>query len=71
MDSRNNDVNKSVTILKESVLPNGNGSIIYLTAHSGTGYLAFFKDIDKLEINDIIHLDIKNNNYQYIVNNIY
>ena len=71
IDSKNNDINKNVTILKESVMPNINGSIIYLIAHSGTGYHAFFKDIDKLTINDIINLDINNNSYQYIVNDIY
>ncbi len=71
INSKNNNINKSIMILKESVLPSGNGSIIYLTAHSGTGYLAFFKDLNKLNINDIIYLDIENNSYQYIVNDIY
>jgi len=71
INSKNNNINNAVTILKESILPSGNGSIVYLTAHSGYGYLAFFKDIDKLEVNDIIYLDIKNNSYQYIVNDIY
>lgn len=71
IDSKNNDINKSVTILKESTMPNENGSIIYLIAHSGSGYLAFFKDLDKLKINDIIYLDIDNNSYKYIVNDIY
>jgi len=69
--SKNNDVNRSVTILKESVMPSSNGSIIYLTAHSGSGYLAYFKNLNKLAINDIIYLDIENNRYQYIVSDIY
>ena len=71
INSNNNIVSKSVTILKESTMPSNNGSIIYLTAHSGSGYLAFFKDLNKLDINDMVYLDIDGNNYQYIVNNIY
>lgn len=70
-DSKNNNVDKSVTILKESTFPSDDGSIIYLAAHSGHGPKAFFKDLKKLLINDIIYLNIKENGYQYIVNDIY
>ena len=71
ISSKNNNVNRSVTILKESIMPNENGSIVYLVAHSGSGYLAFFKDLNKLEINDIIYLDINNVSYKYSINDIY
>lgn len=71
IDSKNNNIDKSITILKESILPNNKGSIIYLTAHSGYGYLAFFKDLDKLNIDDMVYLDIGGNSYQYIINDIY
>lgn len=71
INSKNNNVNKSVTILKESTFPNNNGSIIYLTAHSGIGYLAFFKDLDKLELDDLVIVDINSNSYKYIVSDIY
>ena len=71
INSKKNNINKSVTLLKESVMSNINGSIIYLVAHSGSGYLAFFKDLNKLQINDFIYLDINNNTYQYIINDIY
>ena len=71
IDSKNNNVNKSVTILKESVLPGNMGSIMYLIAHTGYGYLAYFKDLDKLELDDMVYVDINNNNYQYIVSDIY
>ncbi len=71
INSKNNNINKSVTILKESKLDIHNGSIIYLVAHSGTGYKAFFKDLDKLNINDILYLDINGNYYEYIINDKY
>lgn len=71
INSKNNTINKSVTILKESILPNTNGSIVYLVAHSGTGYLAFFKNLNQLALDDNLFLDIDNNSYQYIISDIY
>ena len=70
-DSSNNNVNKSVTLLSDSIMPNEDGSIMYLAAHSGVGYLAYFKDIDKLANEDIIKIDYHNKNYSYIITDIY
>ena len=71
INSAKNNINTSVTILKESTLPNNNGSVMYLVAHSGTGYLAFFKDLNKLSINDIVEINLNNVKYKYIINDIY
>ena len=71
INSKNNNVNNSVTLLRESIMPDKDGSIIYLAAHSGSGYLAYFKDLDKLSENDIISITYNKNNYHYIVNSIY
>ena len=71
INSKNNNVNKAVTILKESTFPSSDGGIIFLTAHSGYGYLAFFKDLNKLEINDVVNIDINKHSYWYIINDIY
>ena len=64
--SKLNNVEENVTIL-ESDLP----SIIVLAAHSGTGENDFFKDLNKLNINDTINLTYTNNNYTYKVINIF
>ncbi len=64
--SKLNNVEENVTIL-ESDLP----SIIVLAAHSGTGKNAFFKDLNKLNINDTINLTYTNNHYTYNVINIF
>lgn len=64
--SKLNNVEENVTIL-ESNLPN----IIILAAHSGTGHNAFFKDLNKLNINDTINLTYTNANYTYKVINIF
>ena len=68
--SINNDINKHVIIMKESSYP-GEGKNVIIGAHSGSGPLAYFKDLDKLEIGDQIVIKYLDNRYVYIVNNIH
>ncbi len=68
--SVNNDIDKHVIIMKESSYP-GEGSNVIIGAHSGSGPLAYFKDLDKLEIGDQIIIDYQDNKYVYVVNNIH
>ena len=70
-NSKKNNVSNSVTLLKESILPGVESSIIYLAAHSGSGYLAYFKNINKLTYEDIIDISINKVNYQYSIFDIY
>lgn len=70
INSKNNTIEKNVTILKGSIDPSYNNSIFFIAAHSGNGKLAFFKNLDKLQINDEIILIYKNNKYTYHVNEI-
>ena len=67
INSSENNVDKHVTILKESVLPDKENSIVFIAAHSGTGDIAYFKDLDKLKIRDNIILNINKKNYTYTV----
>ncbi len=71
IDSPENTIEKSVAILKESTMPNQENSILILAAHSGTGGVAFFKELDKLEINDEIIIKYHNNTYIYQVKDIW
>lgn len=71
VNSKENNVNKHVTMLKESTMPSKDGSIIYLAAHSGTGYIAYFKNIDKLSIGDAINIKYQDKTYSYSINDIY
>ena len=70
-ESNYNNVSNSVTLLKESIMPENNGSIVYFAAHSGVGHLAYFKDIDKLTNGDIIKLKYNGREYIYTITNIY
>ena len=45
-------------------------NLIVLAAHSGRGYIAYFDDLDKLELNDIVKLTYNNKNLIYKVTNI-
>lgn len=72
MNSSANNVNKHVTILKESILPMENkDSIIFLAAHSGTGHLAYFKNLNKLQLGDIVVFTYNNIIYTYKVSNAF
>ncbi len=67
IDDKKNNVDENVTILKESISPHNNNSIFILAAHSGTGPYAYFKNLNKVNINDIVTLLYEDNEYKYIV----
>lgn len=71
LESEENNVDKHVTILKESIFPENDNSIIFIAAHSGTGEIAYFKNLDKIQQNDIINLKLNNKKYEYIVKNMW
>lgn len=69
-NDKNNNIDKNVTILKQSSYPDKNGNI-FLIAHSGTSKKSFFKDINKLNKKDRAYLFYNGIKYKYEVNNIY
>lgn len=71
IDSPNNNVDKNITILKESSYPNTENGTLIIAAHSGNGSKAYFKDLDKLTYNDEINITYKNKSYTYTVKNIW
>jgi LPXTG-site transpeptidase (sortase) family protein len=70
-NSTENDIEKHVTILKESIYPDNDNSIMVIAAHSGIGKIAYFNELDKLEINDEVILIYKEKRYIYIVKDIW
>lgn len=71
INDKKNNVDQNVTILKESIPPNKDNSIMFLAAHSGTGPYAYFKNLDKINKNDTIKLFYEHNEYNYVVKNIW
>ena len=64
INSSHNNVDENVTILNDAI------NLIVLAAHSGPGYIAYFDDLDKLELNDIVKLTYNNKDLIYKVTNI-
>lgn len=70
--SLENTVEKNVMILDGSVFPKNNDySIIFLAAHSGSGDIAYFNDLDQLSKDDILILQYQNYNYYYKIDSIF
>ena len=65
-DSSLNDIDKNAIILKGSSMPDKNG-VLLIGAHSGTGRLAYFKNLNKIKINDVVEIKYKNKIYKYKV----
>ncbi len=71
MDSKLNNVNKNIEILKESTMPTEDNSNLILAGHSGNGRVSYFKNINKLENGDLIYLYYNHTVYLYQVINKY
>ena len=70
-NSSNNNVDKNIQILKESNMPDEiNGNFI-LAGHSGDGRIAYFKNLNKLEIGDIAYVYYNGGRYCYKLVNFY
>ena len=71
INDRNNNVNKNIQILENSTMPDVDGGLLVIAGHSGSGRVAFFKNLDKLKKDDQIYIYYKNIKYIYEIINIY
>lgn len=55
-NSKLNNVNKNVYLLKESNMPNEEKGNYILAGHSGTAYFSYFKNLPKLDIGDVAYV---------------
>ncbi len=67
ISSSENNVDKNVTILTGSSLPDKNNSIVFLAAHSGSGKNAYFDNLKTININDKVYFKYNNKTYIYKV----
>ncbi len=70
INSKNNTIEKHVSFLKESDYPDKKHGTVIILAHSGIGKLAYFKNLDKLTLDDKVVLIYKNITYHYKVTKI-
>ena len=68
----NNNVNRNIYILKDTVLPDESDvSHILLASHSGNSYISYFKNLHELDENDEVYFYYKNIKYVYSIYKIY
>lgn len=70
-DSSRNNVNKNIEILKESDLPDKNNGNFMLAGHSGNSRISYFKNLYKLNKDDIAYVYYNGARYGYKLVNSY
>ena len=67
IDNPDNIVSKNIQVIKESDMPDVENGLLIIAGHSGTGRLAFFKELHKLSDMDKVYVYYKNTKYTYTV----
>ena len=71
IESKKNNIEENVAVMKESNYPDISNGILILAAHSGTGKIAYFEKLDNLELKDNIIIRYKNKKYIYQITKIW
>jgi len=69
--SKYNNVNYNIQILDESDMPNIINGDFILAAHSGSARISYFRNINKLDIDDEVYITYKGTTYTYKVTKKY
>ncbi|MDE5539099.1 MAG: sortase, partial [Bacilli bacterium] len=60
-----NNVDKNILLHDESILPSVSPSHVILASHSGTSNIAYFKNLYKLKVNDLVYFYYNDYLYTY------
>ena len=71
INSKYNTVNKNVQVVETSTYPDVDKGNFILAAHSGTSYLAYFRNLYKLGLGDMAYVNYNNKRYAYKIVDIY
>ena len=66
-----NNVNYNIQFLKNSAMPDQRYGNVMLAAHSGNARVSYFKNLNKLKMDDNVSISYKGKIYNYKVVNIY
>ncbi len=66
-----NDVEKNIMVMPESSYPDVDRGNLIISGHSGTGWKAFFDNLEKLNKGDELIVKYNNKKYTYQLTNIY
>ena len=71
INSKNNSLKKSIQVIKESNMPSEDKGNFILAGHSGSGSLAYFKNLHKLNKADKVYVYYQGIKYEYTIDKIY
>ena len=71
INSKYNTVNKNIQVVESSTYPDVRGGNFIIAAHSGSSYLAYFKNLYKLTLGDIAYVNYNGKRYTYKLVNTY
>lgn len=70
-ESSQNKVNRNITILKEASMPDVENGNFILAAHSGTAAISYFKNLEKVNIGDLVYVTYRGKKYTYQIDHQY
>ena len=70
-DSRYNDIQYNVTMLRGSTTPDVQNGNLMLIAHSGDAYISYFAFLYRLNVGDVCYVTYNGYKYKYRIVNIY
>ena len=71
INSKNNRVNKTIQIIKESKMPDEDKGNLIIAGHSGNAYISYFRNLNKLSYGDIATVYYNGRTYNYKLVNTY
>ena len=71
VDSQYNNIQKNVTMVAGSTMPDVSNGNLILMAHSGDSYISYFAYLWRLNIGDECYIMFNGQTYQFIISNIY
>lgn len=71
INSKNNNVDKNIKILKESDMPDVENGNLIIAGHSGNSYISFFRNLNKLDSGDQAKIYYNGKTYTYTLMNNY
>ena len=71
IDSYYNNVDRNIQVIKESNFPDVEGGNLIIAGHSGSGSIAYFKNLYLLKVGDVAKIKYKNKTYTYEIKDIY
>lgn len=70
-NSKQNNVNRNIEILKESTMPDVENGNLILAGHSGSSKISYFNNLKKLKLNSKIYVYFNSYKYEYNIHKIY